>query len=168
MADAPKDGGGGSSWGPFEVVLVLILIIGILSNINNKGEVTPVATEPKKVTLAPIDDSANRCGLSVTTPISMQKTYGSVRLAGSVNGCNWKAVGDIALYAQVINGAGVPVSDFVAVPDNGGDFINTAFDTNIFINGNPSGTGYLILIPAVQPSSEKSITVRIPLKFVRN
>ncbi len=168
MADAPKDGGGGSSWGPFEVVLVLILVIGILSNIGNKGKVVPVETEPKKVTLAPIDDSANRCGLSVTTPMSLQKTYGSVRLAGSVNGCNWRSEGNTAIFAQVINGAGVPISDFIAVPNNGGDFINTAFDTEIFINGNPSGTGYLILIPAIQQNPEKPITVRIPLKFVRN
>lgn len=166
MADAPSSGG--SSWGPFEVILALVLGIGLLSAISNKGQVTPLIKDtPKKETVSKLDDSANRCGLSVSLPLSSQKVSGSVRLSGLVSGCNWVADGTTALFAQVINGAGMPVSDFVTVSNNGSDFIHTAFDTVININGNPSGTGYLILIPAKQKEG-KSISVRIPLQFVRN
>ncbi len=166
MADAPS--GGGSSWGAFEVILALLLGVALLSNIGGKNNTKPTTTDsPKKETVSKVDDSANRCGLAVTAPLSLQKVSGSVRLSGVITGCNWKPDGATALFAQVINGAGVPLSDFVSVQRNDSDIINTAFDTTIVITGNPSGTGYLILIPAT-PVAEKSITVRIPLKFVRN
>jgi hypothetical protein len=166
MADAPS--GGGSSWGAFEVILALLLGIALLSAISNKGVATPPFKETtKKETISKVDDSANRCGLSISAPLSMQKTYGSVRLSGLTSGCNWPLEGTTALFAQVINGAGVPVSDFITVQKNDSDILNNAFDTTIQINGNPTGTGYLILIPAKQQEG-KSITVRIPLQFVRN
>lgn len=166
MADAPS--GGGSSWGAFEVILALLLGVALLSNIGGKNTTkTTTVDSPKKETVSKVDDSANRCGLAVTAPLSLQKVSGSVRLSGVITGCNWKPDGTTALFAQVINGAGVPLSEFVSVQSNETDIINTAFDTTIAITGNPSGTGYLILIPAT-PVAEKSITVRIPLKFVRN
>lgn len=169
MADAPSSGGG-SSWGAFEVILALLLAVALLSNIGNnttKDSTKPTTTTPKKTTVSKIDDSANRCGLAVTAPLSLQKVSGSVRLSGVITGCNWKPSENTALFAQVINGAGVPVSEFIAVQNNNTDLINTAFDTNIEITGNQTGTGYLILIPAT-PVADKSITVRIPLQFVRN
>jgi hypothetical protein len=166
MADAPS--GGGSSWGAFEVILALVLGIGLLSAISNKGQVTPLIKDtPKKETVSKVDDSTNRCGLAITSPLSSQKVSDSVRLSGVVSGCNWIADGSTALFAQLINGAGMPVSDFITVTNNGSDIINTAFDTTININGSPTGTGYLILIPAKQKEG-KSISVRIPLQFIRN
>jgi hypothetical protein len=166
MADAPS--GGGSGWGAFEVILALLLGIALLSAISNNGVATPPFKDtPKKETISKVDDSANRCGLSVSAPLSMQKTYGSVRLSGLTSGCNWPLNETTVLFAQVINGAGMPVSDFITVQKNDSDIINNAFDTTIQINGNPTGTGYLILIPAKQQEG-KSITVRIPLQFVRN
>lgn len=168
MADAPASGGGGSSWGAFEVILALLLGVALLSNIGGKNTTKSIPVDSsKKETVSKVDDSANRCGLAVTAPLSLQKVSGSVRLSGVITGCNWKPDGNTALFAQVINGAGVPVSEFISVQSNNTDIINTAFDTTIVITGNPSGTGYLILIPAT-PVVEKSITVRIPLKFVRN
>ncbi len=166
MADAPS--GGGSNWGAFEVILALLLGVALLSNIGGKNTPkTATDTTAKKESVSKLDDSANRCGLAITAPLSLQKVSGSVRLSGVTTGCNWKPDGTTALFAQVINGAGVPVSEFVSVQNNGTNSINTAFDTTITITGNPSGTGYLILIPAT-PVVEKAITVRIPLQFVRN
>ncbi len=162
MADAPS---GGSSWGTFEVILGILLAIGLLSNITGKP-ITPITETSKKekTELKPTDDSQNRCGLSITKPLSMENISDSFVLSGSVNGCNWKADGTTALFAQVINGAGVPVSDFVRVESLGDNIFNASFQKQIFINGNPKGTGYVILIPAVQDPN-KPITVRIPLKF---
>lgn len=165
MADAPASKE--SSWGAFEVILGLLLAVGLLSRIQGKPIVPPTEDNQSKETISLADDSSNRCGLSITEPISLQKVTGFVRLSGSVNGCNWKPDGNKLLFAQVINGAGVPVSDFVTVIGNGSNFLTEAFDTTIVINGNPKGTGYLMLIPAT-PVVEKAISVRIPLRFVQN
>lgn len=170
MADAPASGGGGSSWGAFEVILALLLGVALLSNIGGKNTTNKKPSSeviPKKETVSKIDDSANRCGLAITAPLSLQKVSGSVKLSGVITGCNWKPDGNTALFAQVINSVGEPISEFIAVQKNDSDIINVAFDTTISISGNPSGTGYLILIPAT-PVAQKSITVRIPLKFIRN
>lgn len=165
MADAPKEGS--SNWSPFEMVLGILLVIALLSNITGKS--TPTVQKSSE-NIPQMDSSTNRCGLSVTSPTSLTRISiyeGSVHLSGSVNGCNWKPSGNTALFAQIISGTGIPVSDFVAVQNSGGDFINTAFNTSISLTGTPAvGTGYLILIPAVQDPN-KPITVRIPLKFVR-
>lgn len=165
MADAPAPKT--SSWGAFEVILGLLLAIGLISSIQGKPISSTVNEKKAKEVVSPLDDSVNRCGLSITAPLSLQNVSGVVRLSGSVNGCNWKPDGNKVLFAQVINGAGVPVSDFVTVMGNGTNFLTAAFDTTIYINGNPTGTGYLILIPAT-PVVERSIAVRIPLRFVRN
>lgn len=164
MADAPS---GGSSWGTFEVILGLLLAIGLLSNISGKP-ITPI-TETKKSEqqVTKVDDSEKRCGLSITSPLSLSKVSTSFRLSGSVNGCNWKPDGKTALFAQVINGAGVPVSDFVRVEGTGDNVFNTSFDKQIFITGSPKGAGYVLLIPAIQ-NPDKPISIRIPLTFVSN
>ena len=168
MADAPS-GGGGGGWGTFEIILGLLLATALLANIGNKGKVyKPLEiTDAPKQTVSKPDTSANRCGLSITARLSLQNVSQSVRLVGSVNGCNWKTDGTTALFAQVVNGGGAPISEFVTVPSNGADIFNSAFDTMIPLYGNPTGTGYLILVPATQEEG-KSITVRIPLHFVRN
>lgn len=167
MADAPS---GGSSWGPFEIILGLLLAIGLLSNISGKP-ITPVTeTKEKKSTeqVSNINNSPSKtCGLSVTEPISMQNVSTSVRLSGSVNGCSWKNDGSKALYAQVINGAGVPVSDFVTVESDPNDILKTSFSKDIVITTPATGTGYLLLVPAISDPANP-ITVRIPIKFVRN
>ena len=168
MADAPAPSGG-SGWGTFEIILGLLLATALLGNIGNKGKVyKPLeVTDTPKQTVTKPDTSVNRCGLSITAPLSLQNVSRSVRLTGSVNGCNWKVTGTTALFAQVVNGGGAPISEFITVPVNESDVFTNAFDTTIALSGTPTGTGYLILIPAVQEEG-KSITVRIPLHFVRN
>ncbi len=168
MADAPSSGGG-SSWGAFEVILALLLAIGLFSNITGKP-ITPVTSSPStpspNTTLTTPSGSSNRCGLSITAPLSLEKVSTAVHLSGVVTGCNWKPQGTTALFAQLVNGGGVPVSDFISVQTNGTDILNSAFDTLIPVTGTPTGTGYLILVPATT-QSEKAVTVRIPLHFVR-
>ncbi len=169
MADAPS--GGGSNWGAFEVILGLLLVIGLLSSIANKGKIVPITSvsTPEKNPITKIDTSTDRCGLSISTPLSLERiSSGGVHLSGLTTGCNWKSDGTTVLFAQVITAAGVPISDFISVQDTGADFLDTAFDTTIAIRSTFTGSGYLILIPAVQPEDGKSISVRIPLRFVRN
>jgi hypothetical protein len=163
MADAPS---GGSNWGTFEVILGLLLAIGLLSNISGKP-ITPVTETRKTQEVNKVSDSEKSCGLSITSPLSLQKVSVSFRLSGSVNGCSWKADGRTALFAQVVNASGKPISNFVRVESVGDNFLNTNFDTEIFLNESAKGTGYVILIPAIQ-NPDKPITVRIPLTFVTN
>lgn len=168
MADAPSSGG--SDWGVFEIALGVLLLIALLSNIGNKGKpYKPLEiTEEKTTEIAPIDDSANRCGLSIKTPLSFEKVSTAVHVSGLVSGCNWEPDGQTALFAQVINGGGVPISDFVAIQNNNTDVINVSFDTAVVLNSTAkSGTAYLLLMPA-KKVVDKNITVRIPIKIVRN
>jgi hypothetical protein len=165
MADAPS--GGGSSWGAFEVILGILLAIALLSNIGNKGKFQPLFSETPTKEVSPEQLTANnKCGLSIIGPTAFQKVSNTIRLSGSINGCNWKPDGSTALFVQVINAGGAPISEFVAVPSSTTENITTNFDTNITLNAEPSSTGFIILLPAYK--TDKSITVRIPLKFVRN
>ncbi|MEK7228193.1 MAG: hypothetical protein AAB681_02460, partial [Patescibacteria group bacterium] len=91
MADAPAPKSSG--WGAFEVILGLLLAVGLISSIQGKPIAKEVETKKPKETVSLPDDSVNRCGLSITAPLSLQNVSGSVRLSGSVNGCNWKPDG---------------------------------------------------------------------------
>lgn len=169
MADAPS-GGGGSSWGTLEIILGLLLAISLLSNIGNKGKIyKPLEVTDNTNTNSEVvnNTAASWCGLSITSPLSSQKISGTVRLSGFVGSCNWKPNGNTALSAQVIDSKGKPLSDFINVQTNNADIINTSFDTLIDLYGNPSGSGYLVLVSATQQSDQTTTSVRIPLKFVR-
>lgn len=167
MADAPS--GGGSSWGPFEILLLVLLGIGLLSALANKGKGTPVFDlgEGKKTTdtSVQVDTSTNACGLAIVTPLSLARVSTEVHLSGYVNGCNWTPKDGVALYAQVINASGMPVSDYTPVLDTQTDILYTAFDTTLFITTVSTGSGYILLTPATPTA--KPISIRIPLQFVR-
>lgn len=164
MADAAPSGGG-SSWGPFEIVLVLVLALGVLNAISGKNT-SPVITPDSSKELVGLSEKDKRCGLSVTSPVSLEKVSNSIALAGSVSGCRWNSSEDIALYAQVITGGGVPISDYTAVIINNTDVNKKTFNMAISLNNAPtSGTGYVLLLPAV--SEKEAVSVRIPIRFVR-
>lgn len=167
MADAPS---GGSSWEPFEIVLVVILVIGLLMHLEGTKTTT---TPPKKTTTAPVIQQTppeNNCGLTISRPHSLEKVTNFVTLMGATNGCNWNPKDGVALYAQLVDAHGMPVSAYTAVPVKttsdpslGGQPVSSIFDTSIYLTQTPvGGIGYLILIPA---SGNQSITSRIPLKF---
>lgn len=172
MAD-DKGGGGGSSWEPFEIIIVILLIVALLSRLSGG---TPVTTQeqqtPKpKVVTTPKPDPA-MCGLTIARPHTLERVANFVTLIGSTQGCNWPMGSDgVALYAQVIDARGMPVSAYTTVvptttdlPTVGGS-TSVHFDTSIqFIDAPATATGYIILIPATNPS-DQSLTIRIPIKF---
>lgn len=163
MADAAPSGG--SSWGPFEIIIALVLAMGVLNAISGKNIVSDVnPNSSKEITV--LSEKDKRCGLSIISPVSLEKVSNSIRLEGSVSGCRWNSSNDVALYAQVITGGGVPVSDYIAVVINNTDDIKKTFNMAISLNDTSrSGTGYVLLIPAV--SEKEAISVRIPIQFVR-
>ncbi len=163
MAD--DKGGSSKTWEPFEVVLVLLLAIGLLSKIQTKttGQTTTSSEKTKTTVVNKTPDTS--CGLTILHPHSLEKIHTEVPLSGSTVGCNWKSTDTIALYAQVIDANGKPVSDYVTVVPTEVVGDTTSFDTTIYLFDQPSsGKGYIILIPAV-PSGDHSITYRIPVTF---
>ena len=162
MADDKGGGGGGSGWGTFEIVLGILLAIGLLdrltsvkSGVNSSPTATPAATE-----------TASTCGLTLETPRATEKVRTSVVLKGSVGTCDWKATEKVALYAQLVDSKGKVVSKYLAIPpqDTYSDIVT--FSSTITLTSTPaSGTGYLILVPAVSTGNSKTVSARIPLSF---
>ncbi len=152
-------------WGPFEIILGLVLVIGILNAIGKNPGVAPVGTPTDTQKTVQLSEKDKWCGLSITTPLSKEIVSTNVRVSGSIQGCKWQPNGTTALYAQVINKKGEPVSSFVTVPITAQSATASFFDTTIDLVGVAPGSGTLILIPAT-PQKETSISVRIPLQFI--
>lgn len=160
MAD---DKGGGSSWGAFEIVLGIILLIGLLDRISTRipGIVKDSSTRES------VGYADASCGLSVTTPVSQQTIGRDVAIKGISGTCNWEPLGTIALFAQVVDAKGSPLSSYTPISVVGDmsalgkvEFSGTVAVTDI----SKTKTGYVFLVPA-QQASEESVSVRIPIKF---
>lgn len=151
-------------WGPFEIILVLVLVAGIFSAIGRAPTIAP--TSQNQTQQVGLSDAEKRCGLSLTSPLARARVTDGVRVSGSVNGCKWNPVGEIALYAQIIDAKGAPLSDLTTIPPVAPAVVNTPFDMTVPLSSIPkTDTGTLILIPAEQ--RDDAITVRVPLRFVR-
>lgn len=167
MAD---EKGGGKSWEPFEVVLVILLAIGLLTKLQTSStpsskSSTHSSTAKKESVTKP---TTSACGIQVTRPHPLEQVTTFVTLVGTIEGCDWVPTSSVALYAQVIDGLGRPVSEYVSVPPASADGAGTTFSTSIPLTSAPSaGTGTVILIPA-QSGTDTSTTVRIPITFARN
>ncbi len=155
------------NWGPLEIILVLVLALAVLGAIGNKDNKQALAPNIENQSLSSLSEKDKRCGLTLTTPKSLERVSTNIHVSGSVSGCKWKVDGETALYAQVVNGGGAPVSAFTTVPVTETTTTRSTFDTVITLDPSTpsSGTGYLILIPAVADSD--AITVRIPVRFVQ-
>jgi hypothetical protein len=165
MADAPS--GGGSKWEPFEIILLILLAIGLLSRLQTKP--APTASTPKSATVSKAPTTPHEvCGLTTTRPHALEKVSSFVTLAGTVSGCNWVATESVALYAQVIDSRGMPVSAYTTVAPVAANGAIVSFNTTITLTTSPTkGTGYLILIPA-NDQSDHTINARIPITFSIN
>ncbi len=162
-----ESSGGDSNWGVLEVSIVLILAITLLSNIGNKDKpYRPFEVNENQNQELVDSKNTNSCGLSISSPLSLQKVSTSVNLSGITSGCNWKNDGNTLLFAQIVNAGGVPISDYVSVQNISTNPTTNYFSTDIQIKTPSSGTGYLILVPAIQ--TEKPVTVKIPLKLSKN
>lgn len=162
MAD---DKGGGVGWEAFEVIIVILLAIGLLSRLQGKPIGSPESVTPSEITTSETTKNA-QCGLAITSPRTLERVTGAITLVGSTSGCNWVATETVALYAQVVDAYGAPVSSYsVVTPTRFDSPESTTFATTIPISGTAHpGTGYLILIPA-KADTQKPLTVRIPLSF---
>jgi hypothetical protein len=166
MAD-DKGGGGGSSWGALEIGLVLVLVIGFLTQLQNgfkpSGTIEPA--KKQEVVSAPLNQDT--CGLTINRPHSLEKVTTFVTLSGSVDGCQWRPTDRVALYAQVIDSYGRPVSEYTTVPALERQYDEAVFNASIYLNTQPTTTkGFVILAPA-QTITQQTPNYRIPITFSR-
>ncbi|MCC6199118.1 hypothetical protein IT401_02815 [Candidatus Nomurabacteria bacterium] len=176
MAD-DKGGSGGSGWGVLEIGLVVLLIMGVLNQFSGKGSSSDNMTSGDSSAaglsqVQPItEDPQARCGLSLTRPVDGTKVNVPIVLEGTVGSCNWRATESTALYAQVIDTNGKSLTEYLAVPPSAAvtaDAVEIPFSERIALLSIPkTSKGYLILVPAIPPDSSTSLSLRIPVTFVR-
>jgi hypothetical protein len=164
MAD-DKGGGGGWEWGALEIVIGLILVIGLLDHLFGDGTLSKQPS-PTPAPVVQQTTQNNTCGLTLIRPHANEKVTNVILLAGSAGGCDWKTTKTVALYAQVVDSKGKPVSAYMPVPPSRSSDAGVSFDSAVALTAKPAkGIGYLILVPAVQPPGSHTISTRIPLQF---
>lgn len=162
MADAA--GGGGSSWSALEIIFVILLAIGFLTQLQNG-----FSSQPKEAS-SPITTSTEQtCGITISRPQVSQSVYSSIALTGEVFDCQWQPTESVALYAQVVDSTGRALSSYVAVsPIFFSQERRASFDTVItFSTPSKTSKGFLILVPA-KNTGQQTMSYRIPLIFARN
>lgn len=170
MAEEKKSAGG--FWGPFEVLVIILLVIGFISKFSspNNGEETTKESAEKSVIKGSgpqVVSNNSLCGLTIARPKPLEVVNGKVVLSGKTEGCDWASTTDVALFAQVIDNKGVPLSSYTTIAPSSQDDQATYFYNEITLSETPKTTmGYLILVPA-QRVGEKTKTARISLKFGR-
>ncbi len=163
MAD--DKGGGGSEWGPLEIIIGIVVAIALLNRLSG-NPTSPFKNTSQSTDTVVEQQNSSTCGLSIVRPKPLEKVKDFVTIGGTVGSCDWKTKDTVALYAQLVDRKGVPVSSYVAVTPSQIDGDTVSFMQTIDIVGNPtSGTGYLILIPAVETGSTTSLSYRVPITF---
>ncbi len=165
MADA----GGGSGWDAFEIALIVLLAAGILMRLTTGKalfeESAPSTSSQTTTISAPTPQDT--CGLSVVSPRPLEKVHAFVTVTGATMSCQWPSTQTVALYAQVVDGKGVPVSAYTTIPPTDVQGETTTFNTTVVLTTVPkTKSGYLILIPA-KATGPQTVTARIPLTFVK-
>ncbi len=175
MADDKGGGSGGSAWSALEIGLVVLLLMGVVDHFSgNKLQSDDTASSSTTVsqqTQQETEDPQARCGLTLTRPLDGAKVGVPIELSGSVGSCNWRATSSVALYAQVIDSSGKSLTEYLTIPPSSAVTPETAevsFSERIALLSIPKTTkGYLILVPAVPPETAVSLSVRIPITFVK-
>ncbi len=161
-----KGGGGSSGWEPFEIIVVIILAVGLLSQITGK-KITPIVSTEKTKTeeIDRPETTGSTCGLNISRPHPLENVANFVTLSGYTDGCDWASTETVAMYAQVIDIRGTPVSRYETVPVINKNDEGSFFNTTITLTASASkGIGYLILVPA-KNLTDYTNTTRIPLTF---
>jgi len=157
-------------WTALEIIVVLILLIGLLERISGHQLPTPPTPTPVPSSNphTAITDPANPwCGLSIVSPQSKQSVSASFALVGNVNGCNWPTTQTTALFAQVIDANGLPLSDYLPIPITTKNGTTAQFATTLALTQHPTTkTGYLILVPTTGTPGN-TLSVRISLTFLQ-
>lgn len=169
---AEEKGGGGSQWGTFEIILVLLLGIGFLSYlagdpINHQIDQNTSTNSTPKTSVADIElYNQDTCGLKLFRPQFLEKATTFVTLSGYTEGCNWTKKDDVALYAQVVDSKGIPLSSYVSIAAIGeeGSLQQNFEDTVRLIETPKTKNGYLLLVPATN-YADQTKSVRVPISF---
>lgn len=158
MADAPKSEG--SSWGAFEIGIIILIVLALFSRNSVENSTS------KKIDSGGVIEEANYfCGLQVTSPTQNTVVSSSFTLRGIIEGCYWNIKDGKVISYQVIDDEGSPVSDFVVVKQKT-EIFPYVFEETISLSVTPkTSKGYLLLISPSPDSENKTVSVRIPIRF---
>lgn len=162
----------GSGWGPFEVAIIILLLLGLLSQLESPKKISTQEEKPIKKNIttsvsAPVTPLGT-CGLKITSPHALEKINNKILLSGKTNGCDWSSTDKVALYAQIIDSRGSALTDYLVISPLKKIREETLFNTTILISRKPqTSTGYLLLIPAQTVNAETK-TLRIPISFTNH
>lgn len=158
MADAKPSGGDGGGSNGWEWIIVIILAMALIAQFTGKPIKPILGTDEQQK-----EDIF--CGLSLARPKPLEKVGSFVTVSGTVAGCQWVTQDGVAMYAQVVDSRGKPVSKYTTIPAVLAEGYSS-FSASVPITAKPSsGTGTLILIPATAINVEHQVTARIPLQF---
>ena len=166
MADDKGAKSSGGDWSALEIIIGVILAIALLDRLT--GNTYKISKAPAVAPAIIEQEKASTCGLTIIRPKPLEKVRDFVTVGGTVGSCDWKSSGDIALYAQLIDSRGKPVSLYTKIlPSQVVDGVVSFMQTIELTDTPASGTGYLILIPAVSSDAQRSLSNRIPLTFLK-
>jgi len=166
MADAPA--GGGSSWGPFEIILAVVLGIGLISTLSghplNSDSTNTASTKVKTSNNTSVSvNNVNGCSITLTRPAVHESIATAVTIIGTVGSCNDGTTVQ-TVYAQVVDSKGTLLSNYTPITVDTTSIPNT-FNATVPLTGTAlSTTGYLIV---AGPSTADGTTqdVRVAIKF---
>jgi hypothetical protein len=162
MADAPKTESS-SSWGVFEIGIVVLIVVALLS----KGNISQDTNQPTTINNNSTETSQEGyfCGLQVTSPAKNAIVTNSFTLRGITEGCYWNVREGAILSYQVIDDAGVPVSALVQVTKTS-DAFPYVFEEMVTLTTTPSArSGFIVLIAPNPDTNNQTVSVRIPIRF---
>lgn len=164
MADAPKTESG-SGWGAFEIGIVVLIIVALLSRGDNRASETiqPENTNPV------VEDNRYSLGIQITSPTTNTIVGSTFTLRGIVEGGYWNpnsSDGVIASY-QVIDAEGVPLSDFKTIKKDSAVYTPSyVFEDTVVLTRIPkTKTGTIVLLSSTPDAENQTVSVRIPIRF---
>jgi len=164
MADAPKTEGG-SGWGAFEIGIVVLIIVALLSRGDNR---TSETTQPENTNPA-VEDNRYSLGIQITSPNRNTLVGSTFTLRGIVEGGYWNPNpldGIVASY-QVIDAEGVPLSDFKTIKKDSTVYTSSyVFEDTVVLTRTPkTKTGTIVLLSSTPDAENQTVSVRIPIRF---
>lgn len=176
MADekAPQPSGIFGGHDPIVIIVVVLLALTLLANLFPSQDTAGTSTQSNNAKDTVTETPApSECGLAVFAPKGLQVITTTVPVSGTVGACQWLPVNGVALYAQVIDSAGKPLSDLRPIPagervagvsgstPDGIQEFNAVINLSMFPT---TKTGFVVLThPDLARTPPK--TVRIPIQF---
>ena len=165
MADAPK-AESSSGWGAFEIGIVVLIVIALLSKLDDKNSPT---TQTDTQDTALVSDAQYALGIQITSPSKNERIGTTFTLRGVIEGGYWNPnpTDGVVLSYQVIDSQGTPVSTLRSIVKNPAIYNSSyVFEDTGTLSGRPATqTGFVVLVSPSPDSGNQTVSIRIPIRF---